>query len=492
MSLMLFLRAGPRVDDRLVLQYRGVKLSHRELCARIDQFASGMWKRGVLPGQRLGLSMVNPALHLIGLLGLAKVQAAGVHIAPAQLSDNERNSVSALRLSGLIHDYPLEGAWATSPPCATWAAGEIFFSPMLPDASTLVRPSMQDDPLWLLAHSSGTTGQAKTVLISQAAICAGVDLGEPFLATDRALLFLDMSMTWAILTALRLFRVGGLAVLQPPVLKPTALLELMAQEEINVLVLSADAASKLASFLNDYPDHVPPLSLSRVLIGGGPVSPLVMQALNKHWRAQVVVLYGSTEMGPVAIWRQSSLDLLEDKYELSPYAGVIAQVVDAQDQPLAADQVGFLRLQSAAMFSGYLDADGREPVKAPEWFYPGDLASLTVDGAIRLQGRADHVLNLGGLKLDPEQIESRLRDHPGVLDAAVLMAELGPMKVNVLVALVVVKSGFDRKIIESQAAQSLPLAQRPRYWAIVQSLPRNSAGKIQRQALSQMVRLDRV
>lgn len=486
-------------DSRPVLLYRGVQLTRGELFARAEQFAAGLSRRGLLPGDRVGLSLANPAIYLTCMLGLARVQGVGVPVPAAWLDGAADKPMAALKLSWLVHDQPLPQAWASSPLCATVSARELFMGSDPEPLPTLATADAEDtayDRPWLLARSSGTTGQAKTVVISQAAMCAGAASGEQFQPTDRALLFLDMSMSWAMLSALRLIRCGGLAVLQPPVLLPGQLLQTLVDHQVNVLVLSADAASKLASYLTDFADRCPSLRLTRVLIGGGRVSAQVMNTLHRHWQAQVVVLYGSTEMGPVAIWRQQAAAWLTsespaDAQVLSPYAGVTAQVVDAMGQPQPAEEVGYLRLQSKAMFSGYLDADGGLPAQAPEWFYPGDLASMTMEGAIRLQGRADHVLNLGGRKVDPEQIETRLRDHPLVADAAVAMAEMGAMQIKVLVALLVLKQGADLPTVEKQAAQLLPTVQRPQYWAAVAALPRNTAGKLQRQTLAQMVRIER-
>jgi acyl-CoA synthetase (AMP-forming)/AMP-acid ligase II len=149
-----------------------------------------------------------------------------------------------------------------------------------------------------------------------------------------------------------------------------------------------------------------------------------------------------------------------------------------------------LRLRSAALFSGYLQ-EGQWPQVAPQWFYPGDLAVL--HGArVQLMGRADHVLNLGGLKVDPERLELDFRAHPAVLDAAVLAVPLGRKQVQVLVALLVLKSEDQLADVQATFERMHGKALHPQHYALTQELPRNLAGKLQRQKLAQMVRLSAV
>ena len=305
------------------------------------------------------------------------------------------------------------------------------------------------------------------------------------------MLFLEMSMYWAIASAFRVVRGGGLAILQPPDLLPAQLLKVLATSGANVLVLSADAASKIASYAMDFPQQLTPLRLSRVIIGGGRVSARVRQVFQAKWGARVVVLYGSTEMGPMAVWREDAVSEQAEHYVLEPYAGVQAEVVDAQGDAMATGEVGRLRLRSPAMFSGYLQDNGQCPTQPPDWFYPGDLACLTQDGGIELHGRADHVLNLGGRKVDPELIEQTIRNHPAVRDAAVTSAPMGPAQVQMLVGLLELKDGHDIDEVRLHCSRVLPRVQQPEFWIVVNALPRNLSGKLQRQFLAKMVRLER-
>lgn len=494
MNLLEFLRAKPIEGSRPVVLYQGVQLSRGEMFERAGQLARGLQARGLQPGDRVGLAMANPAIFLTSLLGLAQAGAIGVAVKSAWLAQPQQSPLPILGLSWLAHDQRELASTSLPASLPILRARDVFSDAPLASAAPVAQPqaqsSTQDRP-WLFAQSSGTTGQPKTVVVSQAAMQASMVLGEQFQPEDRVMLFVDITIYFAMASALRVLLAGGMVVPQAPNIPPVQLLQAIRDTQANVLVLSSDAASKLASYLLDFPDPQNDLRLSRVIIGGGRVSAEVIDALRTHWGASVVVYYGATEMGPMAVWRQGSDLAQETDYLLTPYEGVQLEVVDALGGPVGKGEVGFLRLRSAAMFSGYLDDNGQLPTHAPPWFYPGDLASLTWEGLLQLLGRADHVLNLGGRKVNPESIEQVLCSHPQVADAAVTIAAMGQAQVQVLVALLVGKPGADLSGAPAHCAQGLPPAQRPEYFLTVPVLPRNAMGKLQRQQLAQRVRMAR-
>ena len=495
MNVLAYLRA-PRLEaTRVAFSFQGVRLSRGELFERALQFAQAMQSRGLRPGDRVGLLMANPAIHVTSLLGLSQVGAVGVAVQASWLQQVDSGPLAHLGLSWLVHDRRDAAALHLPPSCQAVSAREVFS----PDhTERLANSAHQDldsgiDPSqpWLLSMSSGTTGEPKCVVTSQSAFIASLQMGEQFQAEDRVVLFLEHSMYWALANACRALWAGAEVVFQPPSILPAQLLQLLQAAQTTVLVLSADAASKMANYLLDFPGQGPSLRLSRVIVGGGRVSSRVIKVLHEQWGAKVVVMYGSTEMGPMAVWRQNAEGGDDhDANRLAIFKGVEAQVVDGLAHPLSPLEVGFLRLRSAAMFSGYMDEDGQLPQQAPDWFYPGDLASFTTDGHLELHGRADHVLNLGGLKVDPERVEQTIALQPGVADVALTVATMGAAEVPVLVGVVVLKPDHTIDTLRDHCVKHLPAAHRPAYWLCVPALPRNLAGKLQRQALTSMVRLE--
>lgn len=495
MSLLNFLQERSFAESKSAIAYRGVELSRGELFYRAYQFASALKTKGLCPGDRVGLRMVNPAIYLTSLLGLAELGAIGGAVPAVWLAQEGSISMQRLRFTWLIHDLRDAGELHLPSGCKVVSAREVFVGQSTEAFFSSGRQALDKGPdlsqPWLLSMSSGTTGEPKCVVTSQSAFMASLQMGEQFQAEDRVFLFLEHSMYWAFATACRAIMAGAQAVFQPPSILPAQLLQMLHGAQATVLVLSADAASKMANYLLDFPGQGPSLRLTRVIVGGGRVSARVLQVLREQWEARVVVLYGSTEMGPMAVWRQNAEEGdHEGANHLAIFEGVQAQVVDGLAHALPRMEVGFLRLRSAAMFSGYLDENGQLPEQAPEWFYPGDLACITSEGHIELHGRADHVLNLGGLKVDPERIEQTMALHPGVADVALTVATMGAAEVPVLVGVVVLKPGHAVDALRDHCARHLPAAHCPAYWLSVPALPRNVGGKLQRQAVASMVRIE--
>lgn len=485
MGVLDALRSVPFDDAQPAMVYAGVVLSRGELFGRAREFAQALGARGLADGDRVGLVMVNPAVFLVSLLGVACAGAQAVALPVARLSEGYPGTWSCLGLSWLVHDTRNLAAWPVPPECQVLSVHDVYAPASWPRYELGTITEVDDGRPWLLSMSSGTTGEPKFVVTSQKAFEASLRLGEQFGPGERVMLFLEHTMYWTVATAFRVVRAGGVAVFQSTKVSPRVWLEAMRQAHTHVLVLSADAASKLAHVMLEAPDLGADMHVSRVVVGGGRLSPRARDLFCSRWGAQVVVVYGSTEMGPMAVWRSS--DAPADGGSLSPYAGVEAQVVDAQGQPLPTGEVGLLRLRSAAMFSGYLDAHGGMASPTSDWFYPGDRASMGQTGQIDLHGRSDHVLNLGGHKVDPEAIEALIQTHTGVSDVAVTLAAVGAAQVQVLVALLVLRAPAPLQEVKAHALQVLPPAHRPTFWLTVAQLPRNASGKLQRQQLAHMI-----
>ncbi len=164
-----------------------------------------------------------------------------------------------------------------------------------------------------------------------------------------------------------------------------------------------------------------------------------------------------------------------------------AEALDQDGNVLPEGQSGLLRFRSVAMANGYLD----DPVANARafrsgWFYPGDTGSLDERGYLTLGARADHLINLHGVKIDPLQIEQILCSDPAVRDAAVAAVDT-PRGGRALVAAVVPAAG---KPVLAERLQAICLDQigaQARFHRIVAvvELPRTPAGKLDRHALAE-------
>ena len=120
-----------------------------------------------------------------------------------------------------------------------------------------------------------------------------------------------------------------------------------------------------------------------------------------------------------------------------------------------------------------------------EWFVTGDRARMDPDGCISHLGRADDVMNAGGYRVDPAEVEAALTAHPGVAEAAAVEQAVRP-GVSIIAAFYVPAGGpVPEADLAAHCAGLLARYKCPRAFYPVEALPRTAYGKLQRRRLRQ-------
>jgi oxalate---CoA ligase len=134
--------------------------------------------------------------------------------------------------------------------------------------------------------------------------------------------------------------------------------------------------------------------------------------LESLFNVPVIDAYGMSEAGSLAI------NLPPKKGSVGiPFIDSI-RIIDESDLPLKPDTTGEIVIKGETVFSGYEDApDENKAAFVNGWFRTGDLGYLDDDGYLFLTGRKKELINKGGEKISPEEIDTALRSHPGVLEA---------------------------------------------------------------------------
>ena len=109
---------------------------------------------------------------------------------------------------------------------------------------------------------------------------------------------------------------------------------------------------------------------------------------------------------------------------------------------------------------------------------------LDADGYVWFEGRADDVMNAGGYRVSPQEVEAALAPCPGIAEVAVAEREVAP-DLRLIVAFVVRRPGsaLDERAVLDHAATTLADYKRPRAVRFVEALPRNANGKLRRRDL---------
>lgn len=169
----------------------------------------------------------------------------------------------------------------------------------------------------------------------------------------------------------------------------------------------------------------------------------------------------------------------------TPLTQVHTRLVDDAGNELPADgrAVGELQVRGPMVFHGYLGRHGRDDFTADGWFRTGDIASIDDQGWHRIVGRAStDLIKSGGYRIGAGEVEDALLAHPAVREAAVVGAPDADLGQRV-VAYVVAEHIAPRDLIDFVASR-LSVHKRPREVFIVEQLPRNAMGKVQKKLLT--------
>lgn len=160
-------------------------------------------------------------------------------------------------------------------------------------------------------------------------------------------------------------------------------------------------------------------------------------------------------------------------------------VLGTDDQPIARGTDGMLAIHRSdpGLMLGYLGDDDTPdlPLTGP-WFLTGDHVRMADDGAITYVGRNDDMMNAGGFRVSPLEVERALADHPGISDIACTEIDVKP-GVSIIAAFYTGPVALPLQELEAFAASRLARYKQPRLYRHCDSLPRGANGKLSRRTL---------
>lgn len=162
------------------------------------------------------------------------------------------------------------------------------------------------------------------------------------------------------------------------------------------------------------------------------------------------------------------------------------RVADEDDAPVSAGTVGEVQVKGPHLFPGYwlLPDKTAEAFTTDGFFRTGDIGELADDGRLTLVGRSSDMIISGGYNVYPKEIELALDQVKGVHETAVVGLPHPDLGEGV-VAFVVAESSVSAETLEAEIADGLARFKQPKEYVFVESLPRNSMGKVQKAHLRQ-------
>lgn len=363
-------------------------------------------------------------------------------------------------------------------------------SGQFPKATTETEDVVLEDVV-LILHTSGTTSRPKLVPLTQANICASarkVQAALEIASDDRYLNVMPLFHTQGVMLTIASLLEGASVVCTPGFsaaeffkwieeFRPTWY---SAAPAIHQAILSQSGSNR--EIMARYP-------LRMIRSAASPLSPYLMAELERTFRCPVIEGYGMTECYPITSNPLPPSKRIAGSVGIA--AGTEVAVIDEAGKLLPLGETGEIVVSGPHVMAGYLnDSANTNNTFIDDRFRTGDQGYMDADGYLFVTGRLKEMINRGGEKISPWEVEEVLLEHSAVADAvsfAVPHLTLGE-EVGAAVVLRDKASATERDL-QVFAANRLAEFKIPRRLLIVQQIPKSATGKVKRIGLAEKLGL---
>jgi long-chain acyl-CoA synthetase len=402
---------GAPADDAWLVHVGGTDHTAGAIRARATELAGALAGAGAGPGTPVGVMLPDGADVVAALFGVWRVGAVYVPLNPRLAASDLAAALAAAGPAVIV---------TTAGPAGRFGDRAVI---ELDDGVT-VRPGSagerrHDGDAALVQFTSGTTGRPRPVLLTHQGVAALLDgvvaklrarPADPDRPAMPNLVPVSLSLWAGIYQVLFALSVGAPLVVMDG-FDPVRFADLVERFGIRSTVLPPAAMAMLCS--DERVTGLDPLRYVRSITA--PLSPTQARRFRDRFGIAVLNSYGQTEIGGEIVgWSGADGKAFGDVKLGSvgrPHAGVEVRTEDA---------TGELQVRTPALAAGYADGgDLADRLTADGWFRTGDLGRVDGDGFVWIEGRVGDVVNRGGLKVFPGEVEEVLRTAAGVADVAV-------------------------------------------------------------------------
>jgi amino acid adenylation domain-containing protein/non-ribosomal peptide synthase protein (TIGR01720 family) len=517
----LFEAQARRTPDRTALVFRDLALSYADVNSRANRLARELTALGVGPERVVALALPRSADLVVAMLAVFKAGGVYLPVDPDLPADrlefflNDARPSIVVTTSAAVAVCAASGGTAgsrpergqTAPPQAPAPWPRLVLDSPATVAALADRPDtdladaersgpLRTDNSAYIIYTSGSTGQPKGVLVEHRNLTnllfnhrndfVAASGGGPLRVALTAAFSFDTSMEGPVLMA------DGheLHLIDENVrLDPAALVDYIAEHRIDFLDLTPSYLAQLipAGLLTD-PRHRPGI----LMLGGEALGTAMWRELAAAPDTASYNFYGPTECTVDAL--SCRVDSTARPVVGRPLHNLRAYVLDGALRPVPVGVAGELYLAGAQVARGYLHRPGltaQRFVACPfgpdgeRMYRTGDLMRWTAGGALEYLGRTDEQVKIRGFRIEPGEIEAALLRHPQVAAAVVVARSDGDSGHRRLVAYcVLVDAGtVVASDLRAWLKRSLPDYLVPSVFVMLDRLPVNSSGKIDRRAL---------
>ena len=486
-------------------------VTYVQLVEQISQVVAGLRRAGLQPGDRIGVVLPDGPDLAVAVIGMS----AGATVAPLNaaaqddeigrqleclgcravvVAESDQLRTARLRARGIdvLELVPLEAAAGLFTLRSNRAADEI-------------PPPVVAEPRWadagdvaLALHTSGTAGEPKLVLLTHANLsAAAAAIAEALELTPRD----------RVLSVMPLFHIHGLSAITatlmtggsiacPGVDGVMRLREWLEQFRPTWLTASPTIHRELLAQARQQPDAVWRHTLRFIRSASAPMPQSLIVELEQVFGVPFIEAYGMTEASPQIASNRLPPHLRRDG-SVGRAAGPEVAILGEHGTPLPVGVEGEVVIRGANVMARYDGGDeANRGAFVNGWLRTGDLGRLDEDGFLFITGRIKDVINRGGEKISPLEIDRALLRHPAVRDALTYSVPHPTLGEDVAAAVVLdssVSPDEEARVIgdiQQTLRGHLSDVKVPQRIVAVDAIPTGTSGKLRRAALAVRVALD--
>jgi long-chain acyl-CoA synthetase len=442
-------------------------VTYSALARRVRQMAACLTDRGVKSGDVVGLRVKDRPEHIVALLAILKVGGIVLPLDWRATVEECERVLSRFPAAAVVGEGEL-------PPGSFVAIRPADADAYEPDASASAGII---DQAAVFSLTSGTTGSPKAIVLTHEEFFGRLTSFHAegiILRDDRFLSPLPLAYSAGRVLALTALIFGATLVMFPSMFDAGELVRAVNERAISALAVSPNVSRELLG-LKSATRLMPNLRL--YISTTGRLHAEERLALLDRVTPRLVDYYGSTGGGLIALFQT------EDRARAAaaagrPGFGAELEVADESGKPLAADEIGWIRVRGAGVTTRFAgDAPTGDEGLRHGWYYPGDLGYLDASGYLYLTGRTADLIKRGGLMVHAQEVERVLASHDAIMEAAVVglpSAELG----EVVGAFVRLKGEVTQRDLIAFCRARLAPYKIPSSVTFVEALPRNANGKV--------------
>lgn len=466
-------RIMEQAGDRTAVLAGGEAISFARFIADIDHAAARLHVQGVAPGKTIGIrtgSADNGHSYTNWIAHLAVMKLGASHVS---LTDKTaiKGTLLACKIDLVLGNFESLIDVPLSVPRFEFHLDQASSDGgNVPDDEGSARR---------LNLTSGTTTEPKFIAWDASLIEKRVNqVGDNVDAETKLFPLLHLRTTAGFRYPLATWAAGGCIIL-PRAAKGLER-DLEALPNANLITCSPP---QLKERLAGLKGHWPGRDGRTIILLGGRLPPAMRDVALQRACTRLLISYGSTESGSVAVGEQDVIDRHPGAVGFVR-DGVEVEIVGQDGKPVPAGQSGLIRTRSPVMAEDYEPGSHAKADSShfrDGWFYPGDIGRLYEDGLLAIEGRTGDMLNVGGWKVSAQRLEGTLGSLPGVKDICAVTMQID--EGDILTFGLVCDDNFD---VNGFAAKARDFLKGKRRFHVIRlpSIPRNAMGKIPRAVIA--------